>query len=235
MPGEVSLAHHGVLFLDEMPEFKRHALEVLRQPLEDGHVTITRAQATVTYPSQFMMVGAMNPCPCGYLTHPDKTCTCRTDQIIRYINRISGPLLDRIDIHLEVNAVKFEDLHDRRRGESSCDIRQRVQNAREVQSHRFTKTISDFQNDQYEATFCNSQMNPSEIRSFCQLDKSGYRLMEHAMKRLGFTARAYDRILKVSRTIADLDDSQQIESTHIAEAIQYRALDRTNWVPAYAS
>jgi len=220
------------MFLDEMPEFKRHALEVLRQPLEDGQVTITRAQATITYPSKFMLVGAMNPCPCGYLTHPEKTCTCRSDQIHRYLNRISGPLMDRIDIHLEVNAVRFQELQERRRGETSKTIRERVQKARETQSMRFWESQNNTVSD---TTFCNAHMKPSELRSYCKLDKSSLKLMEHAMRRLGLTARAYDRILKVSRTIADLDGCQRIESMHIAEAIQYRALDRTHWVPAYAS
>lgn len=235
MPGEVSLAHHGVLFLDEMPEFKRHALEVLRQPLEDGSVTITRAQATLTYPSKFMLVGAMNPCPCGYLTHPDKICNCRDDQVHRYMSRISGPLMDRIDIHLEVGAVRFQDLHDKRRGESSAQIRERVQRARATQSNRFAYSVSDSFSRKNLQTFCNAHMNPAEIRAFCKLNDDCYRLMEHAMRRLGLTARAYDRILKVSRTIADLDGSETIESVHVAEAIQYRALDRTHWVPAYAS
>jgi len=234
MPGEVSLAHHGVLFLDEMPEFKRHALEVLRQPIEDGHVTITRAQATLTYPSQFMLVGAMNPCPCGYFTHPEKSCTCRDDQITKYHNRLSGPLLDRIDIHLEVSPVKFEDLNNKRRGETSGSIRSRVEEARQIQRNRYYNLPSINSDNHYLRTHCNAQMKPSHIREFCQLDKNGYRLLEHAMKRLGFTARAYDRILKVARTIADLEQTEKIDSTHVAEAIQYRALDRTHWSPAYA-
>ncbi|MCD4654927.1 YifB family Mg chelatase-like AAA ATPase, partial [bacterium] len=202
MPGEVSLAHHGVLFLDEMPEFKRHALEVMRQPIEDGHVTITRSRATITYPSQFMLVGAMNPCPCGYFSHPNKTCTCRDDQIARYLNRLSGPLLDRIDIHLEVSSVRFQELNDRRRGETSKSIQDRVENARQVQRERFDNQLH-INNNRQIRTHCNAQMKPSEIRESCRLDKQGNRLLEHAMKRLGFTARAYDRILKVARTIAD--------------------------------
>ncbi len=230
MPGEVSLAHHGVLFLDEMPEFRRHVLEVMRQPLEDGVVTLTRALASVTYPSRFMLVGAMNPCPCGYYSHPEKTCLCRPDIIAKYLGRISGPLLDRIDLHIEVNAVKFSDLQDRRRGESSKSIRERVEAARKIQQARFSQSASLNGNL---ASHCNSHMSSREIRTYCKLNSDGYRLMEHAMKRLGLTARAYDRILKVARTIADLADSETIESHHLAEAIQYRALDRSHWTHAH--
>jgi len=236
MPGEVSLAHHGVLFLDEMPEFKRHVLEVMRQPLEDGHVALIRSQVSVTYPSRFMLVGAMNPCPCGYYTHSEKTCLCRPDQISRYISRISGPLLDRIDLHIEINSVNFKELQDRRRGESSESIRNRVEYARKIQRARFLiqSSNSDPCVTSNLQTHCNAHMSSKEIHEYCQLTPDGYRLMEHAMKRLGLTARAYDRILKVARTIADLGDAKTIESPHIAEAIQYRALDRSHWNPAYA-
>lgn len=234
MPGEVSLAHNGVLFLDEMPEFKRHVLEVMRQPLEDGKVTLTRSQATVTYPSGFMLVAAMNPCPCGYYSHPEKSCMCRPDLITRYLGRISGPLLDRIDIHVEVNAVKFEDLRNRRTGEPSAIIRSRVKQARDIQHKRLSKS-SESETSLVQKTHNNAQMNPRAIREHCHLTKDGYRLMEHAMNRLGLTARAYDRILKVARTIADLAESPNIESPHIAEAIQYRALDRSHWSMPQAS
>lgn len=235
LPGEVSLAHHGVLFLDEMPEFKRSALEVLRQPLEDGQVSLTRANMTVTYPSRIMLVGAMNPCPCGYYSHPEKLCTCRDDQIQRYFSRISGPLMDRIDIHVEVTPVKFQELQDRRRGESSLVIRSRVEEARELQRKRYQTASVQQKSVRPDRTYCNAHMSSAEIRQYCHLDADSCRLMEHAMKRLGLSARAYDRILKVSRTIADLDHKEQIESIHISEAIQYRALDRTHRVPAYAS
>jgi magnesium chelatase family protein len=233
MPGEVSLAHNGVLFLDEMPEFKRHVLEVMRQPLEDGQVTLTRSQATVTYPSSFMLVGSMNPCPCGYYSDPEKSCMCRPDVITRYLGRISGPLLDRIDLHIEVSAVKFKDLRNRQSGESSKTIRLRVKNARTIQQERFSLSETE-QNRPFHRIHNNAQMNAREIREYCQLGSDGYRLMEHAMKRLGLTARAYDRILKVARTIADLADSQSIQSPHVAEAIQYRALDRSHWSLAQA-
>ncbi|MBN1295600.1 ATP-binding protein [bacterium] len=176
----------------------------------------------------------MNPCPCGYYSHPEKTCTCRDDQITRYFSRISGPLMDRIDLHIEVGPVKFHELQDRRRGDASQVIRARVEAARDVQTQRFSGHTGTEIAGVRQPTYCNAHMTPAELRAFCQLDTDGYRLMEHAMKRLGLTARAYDRILKVSRTIADLDASGAIRSFHVAEAIQYRALDRSHWAPAYA-
>ena len=216
-PGEVSLAHHGVLFLDELPEFKKNVLEVMRQPLEDGLVTISRAMLSLTYPAEFMLAAAMNPCPCGYYTDPKRECTCSPPQIQRYISRISGPLLDRIDIHIEVPAVKYRELSSTARGESSIKIRERVCRARNIQLQRFQ--------DQ-EHLFCNARMDSREIRSFCQIDEQGNELMKTAINRLGLSARAYDRILKVSRTIADLEAAETIEPRHISEAIQYRSLDR---------
>ncbi len=220
-PGEVSLAHHGVLFLDELPEFKKNVLEVLRQPMEDGKVTISRALFSITYPANFMLAAAMNPCPCGYYTDPNKACTCTSQQIQRYLARISGPLLDRIDIQIEVPAVKYKDLSSTRDGESSREIRSRVQKAREVQLKRF-KGIPHL--------FCNADMQGREIRKYCKIDEKGEELLKTAITRLGLSARAYDRILKVSRTIADLTNTENILPEHISEAIQYRSLDRQLWV-----
>lgn len=233
MPGEVSLAHHGVLFLDELPEFKRHVLEVMRQPLEDGQVTIARSQMTLTYPSRFMLVAAMNPCPCGFRSHPEKSCKCSPLQIDRYLGRISGPLLDRIDLHLEVAAVKFKDLTQNRQSESSELIRSRVENARKIQLRRFGVQSDlgrlDFKsNCGSKFVYNNSQMSHRDLCSFCKLDTSCVQLMEQAMKRLGMSARGFDRILKVARTIGDLDESASIHAQHLAEAIQYRSLDRNN-------
>lgn len=237
MPGEVSLAHHGVLFLDELPEFKRHVLEVMRQPLEDGQVTIARAQTTLTYPSRFMLITAMNPCPCGWRAHPERVCRCLPLHIDRYMSKISGPLLDRIDIHIEVSAVKFKELTSVRCGESSTVIRERVGRARRKQLARFKSMrnstgrtgLSFFDTTaQDQFSFCNSQMSTSEIRKFCRIDDQSQQLMELAMKKLGLSARAYDRILKVARTIADLEDSENLQAPHIAEAIQYRTLDRNH-------
>ena len=215
-PGEVSLSHNGVLFLDELPEFKKHVLEVLRQPLEDGRVTISRALHSITYPSRLMLVAAMNPCPCGYLGDPIHPCTCTPLKIQRYRSRISGPLLDRIDIHIEVPAVKYRDLADRSDGESSGSHRRRVERARQVQQERFKGT----------KVHCNAQMTPRHIRKFCEPDAAGHRLLELVTDRLGLSARAYTRILKVARTIADLEGSDGIREQHISEAIQYRSLDR---------
>nr|WP_231934246.1 YifB family Mg chelatase-like AAA ATPase [Geobacter sp. DSM 9736] len=215
-PGEVSLSHNGVLFLDELPEFKKHVLEVLRQPLEDGRVTISRALTSMTYPSRFMLVSALNPCPCGYLGDPLHQCSCTPIMVQRYRSRISGPLLDRIDIHIEVPGVKYRDLSDSRDGETSIDIGKRVEQSRLLQQERFRGT----------KVHCNSQMTPRLIKKHCELDEAGHRLLELVTDRLGLSARSYNRILKVSRTIADLAGSDRIRDNHISEAIQYRSLDR---------
>lgn len=215
-PGEVSLAHNGVLFLDELPEFKKNVLEVLRQPLEDGRVTIARAITSLTYPARFMLVAAMNPCPCGFLSDPQRECHCTFPQIQRYKSKISGPLLDRIDLQVEVPAVKFKDLASQAGEESSETIRERVKAGRERQKERFAgKTI-----------FCNAQMGPRLLKKYCTLDSDSHRLLEQAMEYLGLSARAYHRILKISRTIADLENREAIAPDHISEAIQYRNLDR---------
>ena len=214
-PGEVSLSHHGVLFLDELPEFRRNVVEALRQPLEDHTVTITRAQIAIAYPADFTLVAAMNPCPCGYLADARHTCTCSPAAIRRYRARVSGPLLDRIDIHIEVPALAYDDLANKQNGENSAQILQRVNAARQRQLDRFAGEL-----------FCNAQMSTRHIRRHCSLDDAGQALLEKAMARLGLSARAYDRILKVARTIADLADAP-IQSQHLAEAIQYRALDRS--------
>ena len=214
-PGEVSLSHHGVLFLDELPEFRRNVVEALRQPLEDHAVTITRAQISLAYPADFTLVAAMNPCPCGYLADARRTCTCSPAAIRRYRARVSGPLLDRIDIHIEVPALAYNDLANKQNGENSAQILQRVNAARQRQLDRFAGEL-----------FCNAQMSTRHIRRHCLLDDAGQALLEKAMTRLGLSARAYDRILKVARTIADLADAP-IQSQHLAEAIQYRALDRS--------
>ncbi len=219
-PGEVSLAHHGVLFLDELPEFKKNVLEVLRQPMEDSVVTISRASISLTYPANFMLAAAMNPCPCGYYTDPTRQCTCSTQQIQRYLAKISGPLLDRIDIHIEVPAVRYKDLASRTSGETSAQIRERVERARDVQRERFRE---------FPHLFCNADMQPKDIRKFCKIDAESQELLKTAINRLGFSARAYDRILKVARTIADLEGSTHIQAPHISEAIQYRTLDRNLW------
>ncbi len=219
-PGEVSLAHNGVLFLDEMPEFSRNVLEVLRQPLEDGRVTLARARMTVSYPARFMLVGAMNPCPCGYLTDPRHDCTCTPGQIHRYFVKISGPLLDRVDIHLEVPALPVEELRQRQPGEPSEHIRARVEEARERQRRRFRN---------HPGVHANAHMGEREIRAFCTLDHEGEQLLVSVVERLGFSARAYGRILKVARTIADLEGAERIQPAHVAEAVQYRTLDRQNW------
>lgn len=219
-PGEISLAHNGVLFLDELPEYKRTVLEVMRQPLEDRVVTISRAKFSVNYPAGFMLVSSMNPCPCGYYNHPDKECVCLPGTVQKYINRISGPLLDRIDIHIEVTPVSFGELTKKARAERSTAIRDRVIRARNVQLQRFEK---------FEGIHSNSQMNSGLLRNVCRIDETGMALLKTAMEKLGLSARAYDRILKVARTIADLESSAEIESHHLAEAIQFRSLDRDNW------
>ena len=219
-PGEISLAHHGVLFLDELPEFKRSVLEVMRQPMEDRVVTISRAKVSVDFPASFMLVAAMNPCPCGYYNHPDQECVCNPGIVQKYLNKISGPLMDRIDLHVEVVPVPFKDLADRSRGEQSECIRQRVMKARKIQEARF-KNNPNVHN--------NAQMSSKMLHTFCDIDETGRTLLKNAMERLSLSARAFDRILKVSRTIADLDGSGSIQTGHLAEAIQYRSLDRENW------
>ncbi|MFN0048136.1 MAG: YifB family Mg chelatase-like AAA ATPase [Cytophagales bacterium] len=219
-PGEISLAHNGVLFLDELPEFKRTALEVMRQPLEERRVTISRAKMAVDFPANFMLVASMNPCPCGYFNHPDKECTCPPGTVQKYLNKISGPLLDRIDLHVEVTPVSFEKLSADRKAETSDAIRERVIKARQRQIVRF---------EGYPAVFCNAMMPPQMVKDLCKITEAGKLLLQKAMERLGLSARAYDRILKVSRTIADLSDSDDIKIEHLAEAIQYRSLDRSSW------
>jgi magnesium chelatase family protein len=220
-PGEISLSHNGVLFLDELPEFKRTVLEVMRQPLEDREVTISRAKFTVTYPSSFMLVASMNPSPSGYFNDPDAPVTSSPAEMQRYLSKISGPLLDRIDIHIEVNPVPFEKLSEERLGEPSKQIRARVTKAREIQSERFKELIN---------VHYNAQMSVKQIRKFCILSEESKSLLKNAMERLNLSARAYDRILKVSRTIADLEGVANISSNHISEAIQYRSLDREGWL-----
>ncbi|MHB9039083.1 MAG: YifB family Mg chelatase-like AAA ATPase, partial [Melioribacteraceae bacterium] len=219
-PGEVSYAHHGVLFLDELPEFKKNVLEVLRQPLEDYKVTVSRSKMSLEFPANFMLAAAMNPCPCGFFTDPTKECTCSAMQIQKYMAKISGPLLDRIDIHIEVPAVKFKELASSSAGEKSSEIRKRVISAREIQQVRFSGIKNIFKN---------ADMASKEIRKFCKVDNQCEDLLKMAMTRLGLSARAYDRILKVSRTIADLDGTAEIKPQHISEAIQYRSLDRELW------
>jgi magnesium chelatase family protein len=218
-PGEVSLAHHGVLFLDELPEFERNVLEVLRQPLEDQKVTISRAAMSLTFPASFMLVAAMNPCPCGYFNDPTRHCKCSPPQIQRYISKISGPLLDRIDIHIDVPAVKVSELSAQEATEGSAEIQERVSRARRIQQERFVG----------EPVYCNAQMTPRLIRKYCQLGAGPQSLLERAITKWGLSARAYDRILKVSRTIADLMGKEQITEPHISEAVQYRTLDRNFW------
>lgn len=219
-PGEISLAHHGVLFLDELPEFKRTVLEVMRQPMEERKVTISRARIAVDFPASFMLIASMNPCPCGYFNHPSKACCCAPGVVQKYLNKISGPLMDRIDLHVEVTPVAFDELTQFRQSEKSEAIRARVIRAREIQHARFNSS---------EITFCNAQMNGSVLRKVCQLDKACVQLLKTAMERLNLSARAYDRIVKVARTIADLDASENICTHHLAEAIQYRSLDREQW------
>jgi magnesium chelatase family protein len=220
-PGEVSLAHNGVLFLDELPEFKKDILEMLRQPMEDNQVTISRASTTLTYPARFMLVAAMNPCPCGYHGDPNHECNCTSGEIQRYMSRISGPLMDRIDIHVSVPSVKFKELSSECRGESSETIRVRVNAARQRQLERFKSE---------KALYCNAQMETRDTRKYCQLDEKSQSLLALAIKQQGLSARAYDRILKVARTIADLAGTGNIEMGHIAEAIHYRSLDRHLWL-----
>lgn len=219
-PGEISLAHNGVLFLDELPEFKRTVLEVMRQPLEERRVTISRAKISVDFPASFMLVASMNPCPCGYYNHPEKECVCGPGVVQRYLNKVSGPLLDRIDLHVEVTPVSFDEMTSNRKAESSLEIRERVITARERQQERFKD---------YPDIYSNALMPPQMVKEICQINVAGNALLKTAMERLGLSARAYDRILKVSRTIADLADTDQIQIEHLAEAIQYRSLDREGW------
>jgi len=219
-PGEISLAHNGVLFLDELPEFQRSVLEVLRQPLEDRVVTISRAKNTVEYPASFMLVAAMNPCPCGYYNHPEVACVCMPGTVQKYLNKISGPLLDRIDLHVEVVPVPFRELTDKRLGEQSDAVRKRVIAARQIQEQRFSDS---------KGVYCNAQMTSKMVRNICILNDTELLLIKTAMERLNLSARAYDKILKVSRTIADLDNCPDIRTEHIAEAINYRNLDRDTW------
>jgi len=214
-PGEVSLAHNGVLFLDEMPEFSRNTLEVLRQPLEDGTVTVARSMMTLSFPSRFMLVAAMNPCPCGYYGDTNRECRCTPPQIQRYLGKLSGPLLDRIDIHIEVPAVKYKDMRSEEATENSSDIRQRVERAREVQKGR---------------GHYNARLPSRMVRKYCRLDEAGERTLEMAVQKMGLSARAYDRVLRLARTIADLSGAETVSSRHIAEGIQYRSLDRSYWV-----
>ncbi len=215
-PGEVSLSHNGVLFLDELPEFRKNVLEVLRQPIEEERVTISRAATSLTYPARFMLVAAMNPCPCGYYSDPNNECSCTVPQIQRYRSKISGPLMDRIDIHIEVPAVKYRDLASRDPGEPSREIKKRVDHAREIQLDRFAGM----------KIYCNAQMTNRHIKKFCQIDESSQKLLEMAIDKFGLSARAYTRILKVARTIADLEGQGNIQPAHLSEAIQYRSLDR---------
>ncbi len=219
-PGEISLAHNGVLFLDELPEFKRTVLEVMRQPLEERRVTISRAKFSIEYPTSFMLIAAMNPCPCGYYNHPEKDCVCAPGTVQKYLNKVSGPLLDRIDIHVEVTPVNFDQLSDTRKAEPSSIIRDRVIKAREIQSKRFENNPE---------IYCNAQMSSTQVREMCQINAVSQNLLKTAMNKLQLSARAYDRILKVARTIADLAESDVIKVEHLAEAIQYRSLDRESW------
>jgi magnesium chelatase family protein len=219
-PGEISLAHNGVLFLDELPEFKRQVLEVMRQPLEEGRITIARARQTVDYPARFMLVASMNPCPCGHLNDPQRQCVCPPPQVQRYLSKVSGPLMDRIDLHIEVTPVPFEELNRKADAEPSDSVRERVIEAREIQRERFAR---------WPGVYCNAQMNSRLVRSFCELDEQCQSLMKLAISRLGLSARAYDRILKTARTVADLSSSESIRPEHVSEAIQYRSLDRSWW------
>lgn len=219
-PGEISLSHNGVLFLDELPEFKRTVLEVMRQPMEERKVTISRARVSIDFPASFMLIASMNPCPCGFFNHPEKECTCNSQMVQRYLNKVSGPLLDRIDLHVEVVPVSFSELASRQESESSASIRERVMKARAIQSERFKE---------YPGIYANAMMNSKLLKQVCVLDTASSKLLKVAMEKLNLSARAYDRILKVSRTIADLAGKENILAEHVAEAIQYRSLDRDNW------
>lgn len=217
--GEISLAHYGVLFLDELPEFNKNSLEVLRGPLEDKKITISRLNTTVTYPCDFMLIASMNPCPCGYYGSKEKECTCKPEQIKKYIHKISGPLLDRIDIQIEVESVKYDKFSNSTKIETSKEIKVRVNKARKIQMKRYKKY----------SIFCNAQLTPNLIEKYCKLNIESKQILEKAFDKLGLSARAYHRILKVSRTIADLEESEEIKTVHVAQAIQYRNLDRKYW------
>jgi magnesium chelatase family protein len=219
-PGEISLSNNGVLFLDELPEFKRGVLEVMRQPMEERRVTISRAKVSIDYPANFMLVASMNPCPCGYFNHPEKECVCGPGVVQRYLSKVSGPLLDRIDLHVEVVPVSFDEMTANRKTETSEQIRERVVQAREIQACRFKEHAS---------VYCNAMMPSNMVKEICQVNEAGKNLLKMAMERLGLSARAYDRILKVSRTVADLSGSEEIKTEHLSEAIQYRSLDRDGW------
>jgi magnesium chelatase family protein len=219
-PGEISLAHNGVLFLDELPEFKRTVLEVMRQPMEERRVTISRAKVAVDFPASFMLIASMNPCPCGYYNHPERQCTCAPGTVQKYLNKVSGPLLDRIDLHVEVTPVAFSELSAMRKGETSAVIRERVLKARDVQAERYKDQAG---------IYSNAQISSKMLREVCVINTAGHNLLKTAMERLNLSARAYDRILKVARTIADLAGSADIKVEHLAEAIQYRSLDREGW------
>jgi magnesium chelatase family protein len=219
-PGEISLAHNGVLFLDELPEFKRAVLEVMRQPLEERRVTVSRAKISIEFPANFMLIASMNPCPCGYYNHPEKECVCGPGVVQKYLNKVSGPLLDRIDLHVEVTPVTFDQMTETRKTETSADIQPRVDKARQVQEERF-KDYGDIHS--------NAMMPPQMVKDICAISEDGRILLKTAMERLGLSARAYDRILKVARTIADLAGTNEIQIQHLAEAIQYRSLDREGW------
>ncbi len=219
-PGEISLAHNGVLFLDELPEFKRTVLEVMRQPMEERRVTISRSKIAVDFPASFMLLASMNPCPCGFYNHPEKQCTCPPGAVQKYLNKISGPLLDRIDLHVEVTPVPFSELSTLKPQENSATIREKVIKAREIQAERYKET---------NGVYCNAQISSKMLKEICVISTPGQNLLKTAMERLNLSARAYDRILKVSRTIADLSASADIKIEHLAEAIQYRSLDREGW------
>ncbi len=219
-PGEISLAHNGVLFLDELPEFKRTVLEVMRQPMEERRVTISRAKVTLDFPASFMLIASMNPCPCGFYNHPERECSCPPGTVQKYLNKISGPLLDRIDLHVEVTPIGFSELSSFQKEENSSSIRERVISARDIQTNRFID---------HAGTYCNAQMSSKALKEICVINQAGQTLLKTAMERLNLSARAYDRILKVSRTIADLAASDHIKAEHLAEAIQYRSLDRAGW------
>lgn len=218
-PGEVSLAHNGVLFLDELPEFSRPTLEILRQPIEDSTITISRAKAKITYPCSIMLVAAMNPCPCGFFGHPSRPCVCSRGSVGKYLNKVSGPLLDRIDIHVEVMPVEYSDLSSTQRAESSQEIRKRVAKARNLQIERYKE----------QSIVCNSKLTPNMMKQFCAITQSADKILKSAFEKLGLSARTYDKILKIARTIADLDQQEKIDSKHVAEALQYRSLDRKYW------